>query len=97
MDPAAFIRKYADRLGGLHIKDVFPDHLPARGELSYGAVSDTRRLWAEPGLGVVDFTAVLAAVPDDYDGDYMIEVDVPSVESRYESHRISYEWAAGHL
>ncbi|MFD0516786.1 sugar phosphate isomerase/epimerase family protein [Paractinoplanes durhamensis] len=27
VDPAAFIRRYADRLGGLHLKDVFPDHL----------------------------------------------------------------------
>ena len=53
----------------------------------------TKRLWAEPGLGVVDFDAVLAAIPADYDGDFMIEVDVPSVESRFESHRISYEWA----
>ena len=31
--------------------------------------------------------------PDGYDGDYMIEVDEPSVESRFESHRIAYEWA----
>jgi inosose dehydratase len=97
VDPAAFVARYADRLGGLHLKDVFPDHLPAHGELTYGAVSDTKRLWAEPGLGVVDFDAVLAAVPASYDGDFMIEVDVPSVATRYESHRISYEWAVEHL
>ena len=41
--------------------------------------------------------AVLAAIPDDYDGDFMIEVDVPSVDSRFESHRISYAWADRHL
>jgi hypothetical protein len=34
-----------------------------------------------PGLGVVDFDAVVAAMPEHYCGDYMIEVDVPSVES----------------
>ena len=60
---------------------------------SYHEVTATKRLWAEPGLGVVDFDAVLAAIPEDYDGDFMIEVDHPSVESRYESHRISFEWA----
>ena len=27
IEPAAFIRRYADRLGGIHIKDVFPDYL----------------------------------------------------------------------
>ena len=61
--------------------------------MSYHEVQDTKRLWAEPGLGVVDFAAVLAAIPADYDGDFMIEVDEPSVESQLESHRISFEWA----
>ena len=95
IDPAPFIRRYADRLGGIHLKDCFPDLLSpqSRGAMSYQEVQATKRLWAEPGLGVVDFAAVLAAVPADYDGDFMIEVDEPSVESRRESHRISYEWA----
>ena len=53
----------------------------------------TKRLWAEPGHGVVDFSAVVAAMPADYDGDYMIEIDEPSVESRYDSHQMSYDWA----
>ena len=42
---------------------------------------------------MIDFDEVLAAIPDGYDGDYMIEVDEPSVESKRESHRISFEWA----
>ncbi|HEX8509718.1 MAG TPA: sugar phosphate isomerase/epimerase [Propionibacteriaceae bacterium] len=95
IDPAPLIRRYADRIGGIHIKDCFPDYLdPAtRQGLSYHDVGATKRLWAEPGLGVVDFDAVVAAMPDGYDGDYMIEVDVPSVESRYDSHKMSFEWA----
>jgi inosose dehydratase len=92
IDPAAFIRRYADRLGGIHIKDCFPDHLESPG-LGYPEAAATKRLWAEPGLGVVDFDAVLAAIPDDYDGDFMIEVDEPSVESKRESHRMSFDWA----
>jgi inosose dehydratase len=94
-DPVALIRRYADRIGGIHIKDVFPDYLdPAsRRGMSYRDVTATQRVWAEPGLGVLDFDAVVAAMPDDYDGDYMIEVDVPSVDSRYESHRMSFDWA----
>lgn len=98
VDPAAFILRYADRVGGIHLKDCFADHL-GTGESgqSYHELVATSRLWAEPGLGVVDFAAVLAAMPDDYDGDYMIEVDHPSVGSRYESHRISFEWAQGAL
>ena len=95
VDPAAFIRRYADRIGGIHVKDCFGDYLdpPARAGMSYHEVSATKRLWAEPGRGVVDFDAVVAAMPEDYDGDYMIEIDEPSVDSRYESHKLSFEWA----
>jgi inosose dehydratase len=94
-DPVALIRRYADRIGGIHIKDVFPDYLdPAsRAGMSYRDVTATKRVWAEPGLGVLDFDAVVAAMPEDYDGDYMIEVDVPSVESRFDSHQMSFDWA----
>ncbi|WP_250005276.1 sugar phosphate isomerase/epimerase [Actinoplanes sp. M2I2] len=94
IDPAPFIRRYADRLGGIHIKDVFPDHLAdGAGSGSYREKTASKRLWAEPGLGVVDFDAVLDAIPATYDGDFMIEVDEPSVESKLESHRLSFEWA----
>ena len=95
IDPAAMIVRYSDRIGGIHIKDCFPDYLSpeSRQGLSYHQVGATKRLWAEPGRGVVDFDAVVAAMPEDYDGDYMIEVDEPSVESRYESHQMSFNWA----
>ncbi len=93
IDPATFITRYADRIGGIHIKDCFPDYLDHTDELSYHGLAETKRLWAEPGRGVVDFDAVLRALPADYDGDLMIEIDEPSVESRYESHRIAFEWA----
>jgi inosose dehydratase len=99
IDPAPFIRRYADRMGGIHIKDCFPDYLSpeSRTGMSYSQVQATKRLWAEPGLGVVDFGAVVAAIPAGYDGDFMIEVDEPSVESNVESHRISFEWARRNL
>jgi inosose dehydratase len=94
VDPAALLARYADRVGALHLKDVFDDHLDgAAGDRSYREQADSKRLWAEPGLGVIDFAAVLAALPEDYDGDVMIEVDEPSTDSRIESHRISFDWA----
>jgi len=95
VDPVAMIRRYADRIGGIHIKDCFADYLhPAtRSGLGYHQVGATKRLWAEPGRGVVDFDAVVAAMPADYDGDYMIEIDEPSVESRFDSHQLSFAWA----
>lgn len=98
-DPVAMLTDYRDRVGGIHIKDVYADHLDGAADalagsgLDYRATSETKRLWAEPGLGVLDFDAIVAAMPEDYDGDYMIEVDFPSADSVYESHRLSYEWA----
>jgi inosose dehydratase len=93
IDPAGFIARYADRIGGIHVKDCFPDFLDHRDERSYHGLTETKRLWAEPGLGVVDLDAVLAALPPDYDGDVMVEIDEPSMESKKESYRIAFEWA----
>jgi inosose dehydratase len=36
---------------------------------------------------------MLKALPEDYDGDFMIEIDEPSVDSRFESHQVAYGWA----
>ena len=97
IDPVQLIHRYSDRIGGIHLKDLYPDHLDGAGGGTYRELAGSGRLWAEPGLGVLDLGAVLDALPDDYDGDYMIEVDHPSVGSPYESHRISWEWANGTL
>lgn len=99
IDPVALMTRYRDRIGGIHIKDVYADYLDenVNSGLNYQQVAETKRLWAEPGLGVLDFAAIVAAMPENYDGDYMIEVDYPSVENVYESHRLSYEWARKEL
>ena len=100
IDPAAFIARYADRVGGIHIKDCFADFLdgsPAAEGKTYRELQATKRLWSEPGTGVIDFDAVLGALPDDYDGDFMIEIDEPSIDSTLESHRISFAWASQSL
>jgi inosose dehydratase len=94
-DPAELIRKYADRMGAIHIKDVFADYLSieARSGLGYQAATATKRLWAEPGDGIIDFGAVLAAMPANYDGDYMMEVDEPTTDDRYLSLKKCHSWA----
>lgn len=94
-DPAEIIRRYSSRVGGIHLKDMFPDFLDESKSAgrTYEDVSASGRLWAEPGRGVVDFDAVISALPDDFDGDFMIEVDEPSVGSKYESLRECFDWA----
>ena len=74
------------------------DFLDVRaGAATYREQSDSGRLWAESGLGVLDIPAILAALPSDYDGDVMIEVDHPSTSTKRESHELSYAWARENL
>ncbi|MEV7391328.1 sugar phosphate isomerase/epimerase [Streptomyces sp. NPDC091215] len=75
-DLAALIRAYADRVGAVHLKDV---HTAAARvtdgdyfEATYG-----RHVWTEPGQGDIDFAGVLKALPEDWDGWFVVEVDVP--------------------
>lgn len=98
-DPADLITRYADRVGAVHLSDVFEDYAQptrrGRGQ-DYHALVATQRVWAEPGLGVVPFDRVLAALPDSFDGDLIVEIERPSILSVYQAYLEAYEWA-GHV
>jgi inosose dehydratase len=98
MDVPAVLRDYAERIVGVHIKDTFAACITlARAEdLDYGTATGPGRIWAEPGLGDVDLAACVAAFPPGFAGDYMIEVDVPSLPLR-ECHQVAYDWARATL
>jgi inosose dehydratase len=98
MDVPAVLRDYSDRIVGAHLKDTFAAGI-AQGKAedrSYAEATRPGRIWAEPGLGDVDLTACVAAFPAGFAGDYMIEVDVPSLPLR-ECHQVAYEWALATL
>ena len=98
MDVPAVLRDYSDRIVGAHLKDTFAAGIArARAEdLSYGDATRPGGIWAEPGLGQVDLAACVAAFPAGFAGDYMIEVDVPSLPLR-ECHQVAYDWALATL
>ena len=98
MDVAAVLADYSDRIVGVHIKDTFAAGIArARAEdLSYQDATRPGRIWAEPGTGQVDLSGCLAQLPPGFGGDYMIEVDIPSVPLR-ECHQIAYDWALATL
>ena len=98
MDVPAVLRDYADRIVGVHLKDTFAAGIAAASadDLDYQTATEPGRIWAEPGLGDVDLAACLAAFPADFAGDYMIEVDVPSLPLR-ECHQVAYDWALATL
>jgi len=98
MDVPAVMRDYSDRIVGAHLKDTFAAGIArAKAEdLGYAEATQPGRIWAEPGLGHVDLTACIAAFPAGFAGDYMIEVDVPSLPLR-ECHQVAYDWAMATL
>jgi len=98
MDVPAVLRDYADRTVGVHLKDVFAEGVARAKAEGRGYHEATRpgRIWAEPGLGQVDLPACLAAFPAGFAGDYMIEVDVPSLPLRA-CHQVAYDWALATL
>jgi inosose dehydratase len=98
-DPAKLVGDYADRVGAMHLKDV---HRTAaararENDESYNVATYDTHVWTEPGRGDVDFDAVFAALPADFDGWFVVEVDVPDLPSKEESTATSARWVAAHL
>lgn len=74
-DPAAYIRKYAHRLGLLHLKDMEPGD---------------ERMFAEVGEGILNWPAIFQAADASTARWYIVEQD-RSRRSSIESARLSFE------
>ena len=81
VDPIAMLRRHADRLIDLHIKDLDLDVAAASRATPtpYAAATDGG-VFLEPGLGGIDLDAVLAALPEGFDGWIVVEVDRASMD-----------------
>jgi sugar phosphate isomerase/epimerase len=93
IDPVAMIARHADRVVDLHVKDL-DAQLVARwheAPLPYTEVG-AHRFFLEPGEGDIDIDGALAALPADYDGWLIIEVDQVH-GSPLDSAAISRAWA----
>jgi len=93
MLPQQIIADYADRVVAVHLKDVDLNTLRTSTHYSddFLTTTNVRHLWREPGRGAVNFPAVLDALGD-FDGWFVIEVDVPSLPDRVESARASLDY-----
>ena len=96
MDPAAVIAEFSTRVGAVHLKDVHQDVVARTRALGsdYGTATWTHHLWTEPGRGDIDFDAVFAALPDDFRGWFVVEVDVPDLATKEESTAEAARWVA---
>ena len=91
-DPATMLRRHADRLIDLHVKDLDLDvvrrSLETPAPYAYTAA---RGLFQEPGRGGLDLEGILGALPDDFGGWIIVEVDRTAL-APIESARVSWEW-----
>lgn len=99
MTPHHIIRDYADRVAAVHLKDVELGAMKTAARYNDDFVTATvqRHVWTEPGRGAVNFDAVLDALPADFDGWLVVEVDVPNLPDRLESSQVSYDFVSGLL
>jgi inosose dehydratase len=98
MDPAQIMSDYSDRIIAVHLKDVDAAARAAAIDAGddYSTATNTSHVWTEPGRGAIDFDAVLAALPADFDGWFVVEVDVPNSGSPAQSSAISYDFLEAH-
>lgn len=97
VDPVALLERDADRLMDVHIKDLILT-IAAQSRAtptSYRAATD-RGVLLEPGLGGIDLDAVLAALPRDFDGWIVVEVDRARMASG-ESASVHWRWVEERL
>lgn len=97
IDVPAILGRYASRLVDIHLKDLTVSVADAsRAEPTNYRDATDRGLFAEPGLGDLDLDLMLAALPDDWDGWVIIEVDRASMDP-VESARVSRSWVEARL
>lgn len=96
IDPVAMIARHADRVVDLHVKDL-DAVLAARWHetpLPYTEVG-RHRFFLEPGQGDIDIDGALGALPADFGGWIIIEVDQVH-GSPLQSAALSRAWADAH-
>ncbi|WP_051899083.1 sugar phosphate isomerase/epimerase family protein [Sciscionella sediminilitoris] len=91
-DVPGMMRRYRDRIAGLHIKDLDTARVAElRAEpLPYFA-STGNGFFLEPGLGGVPLLDHLRELPENFDGWIIVEVDQPSIEP-LASAKASWRW-----
>lgn len=98
VDIPAIFADYEERIIAVHLKDVDPlartTSLAARD--NYMTATNVQHVWTEPGRGMVDFDKVLQILPADFNGWFVIEVDVPNAATAEESSAISFAFVASH-
>ncbi|MEV8268598.1 sugar phosphate isomerase/epimerase [Microbacterium sp. NPDC076911] len=96
IDPARMIERHSARLLDLHIKDLDMSIADRSRERPTPYRTATNAgIFLEPGLGQLDLDGIIAALPEDWDGWTIIEVDRASMDPT-KSAAVSWAWVAQH-
>lgn len=98
MVPEKIIADYSDRVAAVHLKDVdgAAKELAAKYSDEFMTATGVRHIWTEPGRGKIDFDAVFDALPAGFDGWFVVEVDVPNLETPLASSKASHDFLVNH-
>ncbi len=94
VDPAAFVRRHAERIKGVHLKDIVMS-VRDRGSAEHWTYQDfeDHGIWAELGEGDVDFPTILDSLQGaGFDGWLIVETDVPVRPTPLESATVGREY-----
>lgn len=95
VDPAEIMTEYADRIAGIHIKDLDAETARKSRRLRWDYRQTVRAgVWRELGTGDMDYAPIFSALPDDFDGWIVIEVDRGTTQTPKESIDMSGHWLA---
>ncbi len=87
-----FLAQHAARVGAVHIKDYRkPVADTVRAENKSYREASASHIWTEPGRGNIDLDGALGALRD-FDGWYIVEVDVSDQPTVAESAKVSADW-----
>ena len=92
------LREYAGQIVGVQVKDTFSAGIDRANALDLDYRDATRPGGIGPNLAPASSISkgCVEAIGSDYTGDYMIEVDVPTVPLK-RCHQLAYDWAIATL
>ncbi|WP_328504613.1 sugar phosphate isomerase/epimerase [Streptomyces sp. NBC_00457] len=94
-DAVRLVRDYADRVASVHVKDLDLGLAAKAREAGWGYRRTVLAgLWSEPGHGNADIEGFIGALPEDFDGWLIVEVDRGAQPTPEQSVRLCGEWIA---
>lgn len=92
-DPAQIMAEYAERIAGVHIKDLDAGIARTSRESKWSYRQTVQEgIWKELGTGDLDYAPILSTLPEDFNGWIVIEVDRGTTSTPEESIDMSAEW-----